>query len=86
MLPALGKLNAERARRLHGVVEEQLEEIAHAVEEQEIRVLAFTSRYCAIIGVTFATAAGSGARSFRFSDGDDNSCSLARDSFPVGEA
>ena len=39
VLPALRKLNAERARRLHRVVEEQLEEIAHAVEEHEIRVL-----------------------------------------------
>ena len=39
VLPAFRQRNAERARGLHRVVEEQLEEIAHAVEEQEIRVL-----------------------------------------------
>ena len=39
VLPAFRQLNAERGRGLHRVVEEQLEEIAHAVEEQEIRVL-----------------------------------------------
>ena len=37
--PALGELDTKRSRRLHGIVEEQLEKIAHAVEEQEIRVL-----------------------------------------------
>ena len=38
MLSALGQRDAERARGGHGVVEEQLVEIAHAVEEQAIRV------------------------------------------------
>ena len=39
MLAALRKLDAERIRGRDRVVEEQLEEIAHAVEEQKFRVL-----------------------------------------------
>ena len=39
MLAALRKLDAERIRGRDRVVEEQLEEIAHPVEEQEVRVL-----------------------------------------------
>ena len=39
MLAALCELDAERVRGLHRVVEEQLEEIAHAVEKQKLRML-----------------------------------------------
>ena len=39
MLAALRELDAERIRGRHRVVEKQLEEIAHAVEEQKFRVL-----------------------------------------------
>ena len=38
MLAALGEHDAERARRHLGVLEEQLVEIAHPVEQQAIRI------------------------------------------------
>ena len=41
MLAALGQHDAERARRHFGVLEEQLVEIAHPVEQQAIRIGGF---------------------------------------------
>ncbi len=38
-LPARGERNVEQARRPAGIVEEQLVEIPHSVEEQHVRVL-----------------------------------------------
>jgi hypothetical protein len=41
MLSALGQRDVERRRRLFGIVEEHLVEIAHPVEQQIIRMCAF---------------------------------------------
>jgi hypothetical protein len=38
VLPALCERNVERCRRLHGIVEKKLVEIAHPVEQQIVRV------------------------------------------------
>ena len=38
-LPARGQRNVKQARRLLGILEKQLVEIAHAVEEQGVRVV-----------------------------------------------
>jgi len=40
MLAALGQRDVQRSRRGDGVIEEQLVEVAHAVEQQAVRVLA----------------------------------------------
>jgi hypothetical protein len=66
MLAAFGERDAERARGSDGIVEEQLVEIAHAIEQQRYPGLfALISIYCSIIGVMVAgwaavTASGAG--------------------------
>ena len=51
ILAARGQRDVEAGRRDLGVVEEQFEEVAHAVEEQSIAGLRLERQYCAIIGV-----------------------------------
>jgi hypothetical protein len=57
MLAALGQRDAECPRGDFRVLEEQLVEIAHPVEQQASGFASLISRYCAIIGVGAAACA-----------------------------
>ena len=51
VLAALGERDAEGAGGRFGILEEQLVEVAHAIEQQAAGLAALISRNCAIIGV-----------------------------------
>ena len=60
MLASLGEHDPERPARDLRVLEEELVEIAHPVEEEQSGLAALISTYCAIIGVTRLSSAAFG--------------------------